>query len=608
MFKLSSADYPRFMKRLDEMNKNYDPTYRAIKVPFSSPGYHTTLKDGFVHSTRTAFQYALALLDSGDENYLVRAQEVLRGVIPLQETNPAEATYGIWSWFYEEPLSQMSPPDWNWADFCGKEMLMIELFHGHRLAADLRAMVKESIRHACLSIFRRNMHPGYTNISIMGSYVTLLAGEYFGWEEIFHYGKKRFENFCTFTRLNGAFAEYNSPTYTIVALEDLTRIADHVKNETIHALAVEMIDIAWFTIATHFHAPTRQWAGPHARAYHWLQDQVNLSLIQRGTKDQVVLVDEKDYHLDIGWTHIDLTCPKKYFESFRTCAPHDAGICYGQVGTHLRSIDEQPAVANCYLNEDFALGTFERSNAWNQCRNLLAHWGGKQQCFMSLRVLNDFYDFCSGRMLVAQKEGMVLTTISFVSDGGNTHVNLDPIVDAAIETSDLRIRFDLGNLNADIQSDGNNAWVTAGGMNIAVQLIGGDFEGNPVTLMVPNTKKNPELATAFAAGQSQRLNDNEKDRRYIDIVFYHGEKRKFRLDRIESAFASFALCLSKERTFPTDVSLQVEGGIVKSSAAFGKTKLETVAQAAILPVKELKSKAYADGLDLDEKYRKPIKA
>jgi hypothetical protein len=60
-----------------------------------SPGYHTTLKGGFVHPTRSSLTYAVALLDTGDEALRRRAEEVLRRVIALQEQKPASKSHGI---------------------------------------------------------------------------------------------------------------------------------------------------------------------------------------------------------------------------------------------------------------------------------------------------------------------------------------------------------------------------------------------------------------------------------------------------------------------------------------------------------------------------------
>lgn len=85
----------------------------------------------------------------------------------------------------------MSPPDWNWADFCGKELLQVTLDHSERISSELLKKVKEGIFHASHSIIRRNMGPGYTNIAIMGTYVTLVAGQILKDNQIGQYGKQR---------------------------------------------------------------------------------------------------------------------------------------------------------------------------------------------------------------------------------------------------------------------------------------------------------------------------------------------------------------------------------------------------------------------------------
>ena len=137
-----------FLKALAEEDKRYDPAEQMIRRPFSSPGYHTTLKGGDVHPTRDSLNYAVALLNSGEPGRLERAERILRRVISLQDQDPNSRTYGIWSWFMEEPLEKMSPPDWNWADFCGAQLLQVAIDHTDRLPADLQRQVKDSILHA----------------------------------------------------------------------------------------------------------------------------------------------------------------------------------------------------------------------------------------------------------------------------------------------------------------------------------------------------------------------------------------------------------------------------------------------------------------------------
>ena len=150
----SEAQRQGFLRALEAQDRRYDPAACMIRRPFSSPGYHTTLTGGTVHPTRDSLQYALALLDSGEPARLERAAAVLEKVISLQDQDPASRTYGIWSWFLEEPLETMAPPDWNWADFCGALLLQVARDHGDRLSEKLRAEVRASCLHAAHSIKR----------------------------------------------------------------------------------------------------------------------------------------------------------------------------------------------------------------------------------------------------------------------------------------------------------------------------------------------------------------------------------------------------------------------------------------------------------------------
>ena len=177
MLTVSEKNRPYFMKTLQASNAVYSEEWKCPTMYLDNAKYHTQLHHCHVHSTREAFTYANALLLTGEEADLRRAEEVLLHVLGLQDQDPANATFGIWSWYMEEPLEQMAPPDWNWADFCGKEILQALLFHAERLSAQVLVELRKALRCACLSIFRRNMHPGYTNISIMGSYVTLCGGQ-----------------------------------------------------------------------------------------------------------------------------------------------------------------------------------------------------------------------------------------------------------------------------------------------------------------------------------------------------------------------------------------------------------------------------------------------
>ena len=153
------------------------------------------------------------------------------------------------------------PPDWNWADFNGATLLQVVRDHRARLPEDLAASVDQAILHACAAIKKRNVGPGYTNIAVMGAYVTLIAGETLDRPEFRDYGLARLARLDAFTTENGTFEEYNSPAYTPIALLELSRLRAHVRDPRAREQADRLLVRAWTDIATHFHPPTRQWGG-----------------------------------------------------------------------------------------------------------------------------------------------------------------------------------------------------------------------------------------------------------------------------------------------------------------------------------------------------------
>jgi len=235
---------------------------------WSSPGYHTRVPDGvWVHPTRDNLEYALALLIAGGDANIARAAAIVRKVLALQDTEPTHATYGIWSWLMEEPLTEMAPPDWNWADFLGALLAQMLVDHVDQLPADPVGAMRASLGHAAWAIFRRNVGPSYTNIAVMGGCVAVAAGEILDEPRLIDYGRRRLGNIVTHAEYHGGFNEYNSPTYTMVVIRECERALQVLEDSVARAHAQSLLTMAWRTIAEHYHPATGQWAGPHSRAY-----------------------------------------------------------------------------------------------------------------------------------------------------------------------------------------------------------------------------------------------------------------------------------------------------------------------------------------------------
>ena len=157
----------------------------------------------------------------GDEPNRARAEEIIGRVVPLQDKDPASRTYGIWSWFMEEPAEarwrrrtgtgriSAAPSSCRWRSSIATAFPKTWL-----------EQVDAAVIHAGNAIKRRDVQPGYTNIAIMGSYVTIVAGEQYGNQELREYGLARLKKFHDYSFHHGGFTEYNSPTYTVVALTE----------------------------------------------------------------------------------------------------------------------------------------------------------------------------------------------------------------------------------------------------------------------------------------------------------------------------------------------------------------------------------------------------
>lgn len=517
---MNPKEYKCFMMTLEQWNAKYDDEVKMIKRPFSSPGYHTTLKGGYVHSTREALTYAVALLDSGIEEYRLRAVEVIDKVISLQDTNPENKTYGIWSWFYEEPLAMMAPPDWNWADFCGKELLQVALDHSARVPQELMTRVKDAIIHACKSIIRRNMGPHYTNIAIMGTYVTLVAGEHFNDKEILNYAKERLKNLHRYNMKNGAFTEYNSPTYTMIALEDLSRLMKHVKDKECLKLIEDMFDMGWSCVAKHFHVTTKQWAGPHGRCYSTLNGKTLWSKLQLTLDNKINFLQQEDIEVQLETFRIGLKCPEKFINFF-------AGL---EEPREIREMfikgdgERRAEAATTYLCKEFTLGTFYKSDFWNQKRALLAYLGeAEKPVYMHLRCLHDGYDYASGAIHTVQSKGRTLSIINFSTDGGDTHCNLDLVKDATIKAKDFRLRMEIGGAVDDIrvkeQWEENYIQCISTDVVIDIKIPYCTFGDNEVKYEVTRSESSI----------------------FIDIVLYRGEENNICFSELNEAVCCIAV-------------------------------------------------------------------
>lgn len=531
---------------VENANQTYNPEVQMYKSDFSSPGYHTTLKEGEVHRTRGSIRRAVALLDTYDEALRERAIRVIDKVISLQETDPGNDYFGIWPWFLEEPIAQMAPPDRNWADFCGSQLLEITLTHRHRLPDSLNQRIDQAIKNAARAIKQRNVRPGYTNIAIMGTFVTFVASELYGLEEMNQYARDRMQRFYDFTMKHQGFTEYNSPTYTRVAMDELSRMRRYIQDEEMRQLIDGVYRMGWELIADHFHAPTRMLAGPHSRSYRTDDHERLRKLIQEASGGQIQFGDFEVNFYDPRLTH----------EILPDLIGHFTNLDEKREVKSLFRNDQPPIIGTTYLSPDFALGSVNRSCFWNQRRNLLAYWGSPEEVsFVNLRFLHDGYDFSAVQFFSQQRENRVLVAANFATNGGDTHISLDRLETGKFEAEQLVLRFELGNVNSALDQTAlpedyqESFMLDLGELNMSIEVPYVAFESTG-----PYWK--------FSRGE-------EMD--YLDLVIYEGEERNFDLSKMERA--GFALALSLGKNLETAEGLRYQNKSGKLQLAWQDMEL-----------------------------------
>ncbi len=514
-------------RALTAWDPDYDPVERMIRRPFSSPGYHTTLVGGTVHPTRESLSYALALLDSGEPERLSRAVAILDRVLALQDTDPESPTYGLWPWFLEEPLSQMSPPDWNWADFCGTSLIQIAMDHRARLPASLAQRLDQATIHAARSIQRRDVDLYYTNIALMGTYVTYTVGEFYQMGDLLDYARSRLRRFYEYTRAQGAFTEFNSPTYTAVAIRVLARMRRDIRDPEAHPMLDWLYDLAWADVARHFHPPTRQWVGPHSRAYATLLRPGEQAFLQRATRGALRFFADDALPPDIEAHRLDFACPSSYIPSFlRLEGPREIVQVYYQGGGWFPRI-----IGRTYMDETLAIGTMNRGDFWDQRRPLVAYWGtAEHPTALQVRCLHDGYDYSSALLFSRQAGPYVLAAVIFATDHGDRHFALDPIRDQAIFAKDLRLRFQVIHPPA--------GWHPPASLNLR-QIQSLTIGEVTLSLHVAHIA----FGDFIPYGEVTR----EGDDGCPDLVLYHGPERRIDFAKLASAGIVFGLQITPAR-------------------------------------------------------------
>ena len=581
---LSPEEIAWLKKELALKEPEYDPEARMLYCYTKEKHYHSDLEGGVkVHQTRESLEYAVALLKTGDDTLMQRGIDIVRTVLPMQEKDPAYPFCGIWPYYPEDPLrGRQAAVDYNWADFIAVPLIDVVINHADYAGDELVAEIKDALMLAARAIQRRNVQPDYTNICIMGTYVCYITGDICNQPELTAYAQKRLKHFYDYTLRNHGFTEYNSPTYTLVAMDELLRMKQTIVNPQDRRMVDELYDMCWDLIGRHFHQPTGQWCGPYLRTYSNLADPKFHRLLYNASDG---LIDLPGDYLRIPNVMHPHKIPDSALPLFtRSVLPRlevdtfvVAKTGTATTDTSGKPLREQDIIGRLYATPRLALASVNQGYMWNQTRPLIAHWGDNVQtpAYMQVRFLHDGYDFSAVNIFCAQDSTNVVALFNIATDGGDTHPNLDRLQNATFEAEDLRLRIQFGGtpvrtatLTLPQKRDG------------FTQFTCGDIHAR---LQVPyaNWDKAKGHWEAGSDGATQ----------WADFVLYSGKKKTFRLDEVREAVVALYLSFSTNPDMPKGKStVRRQGGyLTLSYSTPGHAPLQVTAPAK--PADERRIKA-----------------
>jgi len=513
----------------------FDEKESLIRLPVNVT-YHSKLRaPAWAHPTRESASHAIRCFGSPDEEDHIVGRKILERLLPLQTTDSTDLHYGIWGWFAEEPPREMAPADWNWADFIGVRLLQILHDHAGHLPPDLAARTRAAAEHAAWSIFRRNVGPGYTNICAMGAVVCIVSGEMFSDPRLLEYGVRRLSNMRRELEFHGGFPEYNSPTYTLVVLEELERLLHLARHPRARADAEALLAFAWSLIAEQFHPGTGQWAGAQSRSYQdWIDlEKVRFLEARLGKPFPVQpltsLVIEP---IEKGFPH---PCPESVRARFFQLPVSPSQYRH----TWIKQADGTPRqISTTWFTPEATLGSMNRENTWNQRRVILGYWRASESSLarVRLRLLHNGNDFVSASTRNQQENSRILTGFHFAAGGGDYHPYFDRPPDGTFFTSDLRIRYEV---------EGHGALVR----KLAPDLFELSVGTHKIVLRTGPLRFDGKVVPGWTVGREKQLV-------WVDGVFYAGAKRAFNPAQLAECTAAAALELLPADQAPSTHSIE----------------------------------------------------
>jgi len=233
-------------------------------------------------SVRELSGFVLRAIDSDWSS--TKTLQLLRRIEDFRETRTDQQHFGNLSWYWRDHAVK----DTNAVEFTTRD-LCLAWFLLRQKPADLSG--KNELNAALLSylklsldgIRRHRVAFSYTNIALMKAWNLLAIHQIFVLENRplpdSSEGERWFTAWMQEMRNNG-IAEFNSPTYQAVSLENLGLIRQFIQSPDVRTQAVEALSLLWGQTLANWYKPSGRLGGTHSRDYD--------RLFQHNALDQLV--------------------------------------------------------------------------------------------------------------------------------------------------------------------------------------------------------------------------------------------------------------------------------------------------------------------------------
>lgn len=467
-------------------------------------------------------------------------------------------------------------PDYCQSATIAVVLLQIYAYKKELLSEDILFKIKEACINTCFALLN-DCTSTNTHTILYEVFATVFCGELFDCLEFVSFGEQIMQNFYNNINLHYDFLEPQQVDFSVVMTRLISAICSNIHSKLCTELSNCFNDILWNSIATHFHVPTMQWVGPHARSKNVFLSDSFLEFLQGATQNRLHLLPAARKSIN------ELaSCPQKYYPYFTNDAPSKFyqrlifnGYTYPYFAFSL--------VSASYIQPDYTIGSFNREEFWSERHPVIGYFGNREKprCFR-VQVLNDGHDFASAALHSVQFYGTILGHITFQTNRGNTHIRWDA-PNPQIETDDLRIRFS-------VQGSTENIVVTHNENSISLQ-----YDEVKIIYTVPYIKID-DFPIHFETSQSDSCI-------YFDIVLYHGEKKLIDFENMKEAICCFCLTATKTDRIPYTITNVTDNGCLFSSAILGayKLSLETPLKPNLFEYNLLFDRQYINDTEI-EKY------